>query len=148
MMLGTDVSSLSTTAATAAAQGLSIVVPLYNEAAGLALLHQRLCGLAKTLKDRYRLACEVVPTLRSSAVLEAAVAWRPIPADGLPSVGGIDEIAGYYEAVTHSGVTLAAVIGRCLAREIMDGDIEPVVAPFRPDRFDHDPSDDAPARRW
>ena len=42
MMLGTDVSGLSTTAANAAAQGLSIVVPLYNEAAGLALLHQRL----------------------------------------------------------------------------------------------------------
>ena len=42
MMLGTDVSALSTTAATAAAQGLSIVVPLYNEAAGLALLHERL----------------------------------------------------------------------------------------------------------
>jgi polyisoprenyl-phosphate glycosyltransferase len=60
MMLGTDVSSLSTTAATAAAQGLSVVVPLYNEAAGLASLHQRLCDLAKTLADRYRLACEVV----------------------------------------------------------------------------------------
>ena len=36
MMLGSDVSSLSTTAATSAAQGLSIVVPVYNEAAGLA----------------------------------------------------------------------------------------------------------------
>src|ERR1700722_11479873 len=60
MMLGTDVSSLSTTAATAAAQGLSIVVPLYNEAAGLSSLHQRLAGLARTLKDRYGLACEVV----------------------------------------------------------------------------------------
>src|ERR1700683_488493 len=60
MMLGTDVSGLSTTAATAAAQGLSIVVPLYNEAAGLALLHQRLGGLAKALRQRYGLACEVV----------------------------------------------------------------------------------------
>src|SRR6202047_3098437 len=60
MMLGTDVSSLSTTAATAAAQGLSIVVPLYNEAAGLGLLHQRLGALAGTLKDRYGRACEVV----------------------------------------------------------------------------------------
>ena len=60
MMLGTDVSSLSTTAATAAAQGLSIVVPLYNEAAGLAALHQRLSTLAKTLRQRYGLACEVV----------------------------------------------------------------------------------------
>jgi len=60
MMLGKDVSSLSTTSASAAAQGLSIVVPVYNEAAGLALLHKRLGDLAKTLKDRYRLACEVV----------------------------------------------------------------------------------------
>src|SRR5258708_13856510 len=58
MMLGTDVSALSTTAATAAAQGLSIVVPLYNEAAGLAQLHQRLEDLARTLRQRYRLACE------------------------------------------------------------------------------------------
>src|SRR3984885_2040895 len=60
MMLGTDVSGLSTTAATAAARGLSIVVPLYNEAAGLALLHQRLGGLAKALRQRYGLGCEVV----------------------------------------------------------------------------------------
>ena len=35
MALGSDVSRLSTSAANAAAQGLSIVVPLYNEAAGL-----------------------------------------------------------------------------------------------------------------
>jgi len=60
MMLGTDVSSLSTTAATAAAQGLSVVVPLYNEAAGLALLHERLSALATTLRQRFGLACEVV----------------------------------------------------------------------------------------
>src|SRR4051795_11056516 len=60
MTLGTDVSGLTTTAATAAAQGLSIVVPLYNEAAGLALLHERLGGLAKTLRQSYGLDCEVV----------------------------------------------------------------------------------------
>jgi polyisoprenyl-phosphate glycosyltransferase len=60
MTLGSDVSGLSTTAAGAAAQGLSIVVPLYNEAAGLALLHERLVGLAKTLRQRYGLASEVV----------------------------------------------------------------------------------------
>ena len=44
----------------AAAQGLSIVVPLYNEAAGLAVLHERLTGLARTLKARYGLPSEVV----------------------------------------------------------------------------------------
>jgi polyisoprenyl-phosphate glycosyltransferase len=60
MMLGSDVSSLSTTAATAAAQGLSIVVPVYNEAAGLGQLHHRIAALAATLRQRYRLGCEVV----------------------------------------------------------------------------------------
>src|SRR5262249_4087681 len=60
MMLGTDVSSLTTTAATAAAQGLSIVVPVYNEAAGLESLHRRLSDLATVLQQRYRLGCEVV----------------------------------------------------------------------------------------
>jgi glycosyltransferase involved in cell wall biosynthesis len=60
MTLGSDVSGLTTNAANAAVQGLSIVVPVYNEAAGLALLHERLVGLARTLKDRHGLACEVV----------------------------------------------------------------------------------------
>src|SRR6201985_1108837 len=60
MTLGSDVSRLSTNAATAAAQGLSIVVPLYNEAASLVVLHGRLGALATALKARYGLACEVV----------------------------------------------------------------------------------------
>ena len=57
MTLGSDVSGMTTTAATAAAKGLSIVVPVYNEAAGLVGLHRRICDLAKTLRERYRLAC-------------------------------------------------------------------------------------------
>src|ERR1700712_5155510 len=60
MMLGTDVSGLSTSGATAAAQGMSIVVPLYNEAAGLQFLHERFGTLATTLRQHYGLGCEVV----------------------------------------------------------------------------------------
>src|SRR5229473_6302355 len=82
MMLGTDVSALSTTAATAAAQGLSIVVPLYNEAAGLAHLHQRLDDLASTLKGRYGLASEVVYVDDGSADATLAIA-RDLAADAL-----------------------------------------------------------------
>jgi polyisoprenyl-phosphate glycosyltransferase len=82
MILGSDVSGLSTTAATAAAQGLSIVVPLYNEAAGLALLHQRLVELAKTLKQRYGLACEVVYVDDGSADATLSIA-RGLVADTL-----------------------------------------------------------------
>src|SRR6476659_1853522 len=82
MMLGTDVSALSTTAATAAAQGLSIVVPLYNEAAGLARLHERLDDLARTLRQRYRLACEVVYVDDGSADATLAIA-RGLAPEGL-----------------------------------------------------------------
>ena len=82
MMLGTDVSSLSTTAATAAAQGLSIVVPLYNEAAGLALLHGRLTDLARTLRQRYGLGCEVVYVDDGSTDATLSIA-RSLAADAL-----------------------------------------------------------------
>ena len=57
----TTVSSLSgLPAGAAAAQGLSIVVPVYNEAAGLERLHERLGTLAANLRQRFGLACEVV----------------------------------------------------------------------------------------
>jgi len=82
MMLGTDVSDLTTTAADAAAQGLSIVIPVYNEAAGLNLLHERLSTLARSLRLRYGLGCEVVYVDDGSSDNTLAVA-RTLPADGL-----------------------------------------------------------------
>jgi glycosyltransferase involved in cell wall biosynthesis len=82
MMLGTDVSGLSTTAATAAAQGLSVVVPLYNEAAGLPVLHERLTELAKKLRQSYGLACEVVYVDDGSADATLGIA-RALAADAL-----------------------------------------------------------------
>ncbi len=82
MTLGSDVSGMTTTAASAAAKGLSIVVPLYNEAAGLAALHQRICDLAKTLRQRYRLACEIVYVDDGSADATLSIA-RALPADAV-----------------------------------------------------------------
>jgi glycosyltransferase involved in cell wall biosynthesis len=82
MTLGTDVSGLSTTAANAAAQGLSIVVPVYNEAAGLAALHARLGALAKTLRERYGLGCEVVYVDDGSSDDTHRIA-RGLAADGI-----------------------------------------------------------------
>jgi glycosyltransferase involved in cell wall biosynthesis len=82
MMLGSDVSGLSTDAATAAAQGLSIVVPVYNEAPGLAIFHERLSTLATTLKQRHGLACEVVYVDDGSADGTLAIA-RQLPATSL-----------------------------------------------------------------
>lgn len=82
MTLGSNVSGLSATAASAAAQGLSIVVPVYNEAAGLSVLHERLIGLAKTLRQRYGLASEVVYVDDGSADATLTIA-RGLKADAL-----------------------------------------------------------------
>src|SRR3954470_24412671 len=81
MMPGNDVSRLSTSAA-AAAQGLSVVVPLYNEAAGLARLHERLAALAVAVRQRYGLACEVVYVDDGSADATLSIA-RGLPATSL-----------------------------------------------------------------
>jgi polyisoprenyl-phosphate glycosyltransferase len=82
MLLGSDVSSLSTTAVNAAAKGLSIVVPAYNEAAGLAALHQRICDLASALRQRHGLGCEVVYVDDGSSDATLAIA-RALPASTL-----------------------------------------------------------------
>src|ERR1700751_1194924 len=82
MMLGSDVSNLSTTAVNAAAKGLSIVVPAYNEAAGLAALHPRVCDLPKLLRQRYGLGCEVVYVDDGSSDTTLSIA-RTLPAASL-----------------------------------------------------------------
>ena len=81
------------------------------------------------------LAADAAPVLAAAQPVEAVIAPRPIPADGYPSVGGVPEIPGYFEAITHSGVTLAPLIGRVLAAEILGQPPDPLFAPYRPDRF-------------
>jgi polyisoprenyl-phosphate glycosyltransferase len=69
--------------ATAAARaGLSIVVPLYNEAAGLGRLHERLIGIAQNLRQTRSLSCEVVYVDDGSEDNTLAIA-RALPANGL-----------------------------------------------------------------
>lgn len=83
------------------------------------------------------LCSEVAPEMAAAAPLQAVVAMRPMPADGFPSVGSVPEIPGYFEAVMHSGVTLAALVGRAMTEEVLGrGDaFTALLAPFRPDRF-------------
>ncbi len=82
-----------------------------------------------------RRAREVIPALEAAIVVTARIGVRPIPRDGRACVGAVSAVPGYYEAVTHSGVTLGPLIGRLLAREMLSGEVDPLLAPFRPDRF-------------
>ncbi|MBO0890788.1 MAG: FAD-binding oxidoreductase [Acidothermales bacterium] len=88
--------------------------------------------LASTMLGR---ATRVMPALASARMVSTHVGLRPIPADGVSSVGAVPSVPGHYEAVTHSGVTLGPLLGRLLATEIVDGAVDPLLRPFRPDRF-------------
>ncbi|MEU9193231.1 NAD(P)/FAD-dependent oxidoreductase [Streptomyces hundungensis] len=88
--------------------------------------------LARLLHESAR---RVVPDLGNSRITQTRISNRPIPADGFPSVGAVPSVPGYYEAVTHSGITLGPVIGRLLAAEILSGTSDEMLADFRPERF-------------
>ena len=84
------------------------------------------------------LMADLARLLSGGADLElerVTVGWRPIPKDGFPAVGPTPEIDGLYVAVMHSGVTLAPIVGRLAAEEILTGMRTDLLAPFRPSRF-------------
>lgn len=63
------------------------------------------------------------------------IGYRPLPSDGRPIVGRGGGVDGLYIAVMHSGATLAPAIGQMVAREIVEGDRDPLLGPFGVDRF-------------
>jgi fructosyl amine oxidase (glucosone-forming) len=80
----------------------------------------------------------------ASAVLEGnpaltlescGVGPKPVPGDGEPVLGALDEVPGYHVAFTHSGATLGLVVGELLADEIVTGEPSPLLAAFRAGRF-------------
>jgi glycine/D-amino acid oxidase-like deaminating enzyme len=80
----------------------------------------------------------------ASAVLEGnpaltlesyGVGPKPVPGDGEPVLGALAEVRGYHVAFTHSGATLALVVGELLADEVVTGEPSPLLAAFRPTRF-------------
>ena len=65
----------------------------------------------------------------------STVGYRPTPKDGFPILGRADGADGLYIAVTHSGITLAPAVGLFAVQEIIDGNDEPLLAPYRLARF-------------
>jgi glycine/D-amino acid oxidase-like deaminating enzyme len=63
------------------------------------------------------------------------IGQRPMPADEHPIIGPITGHGGVYAAVMHSGVTLAPGVAELVASEVMGEADVPLLAPFRPDRF-------------
>lgn len=82
-------------------------------------------------------AAAVLPGLAGHGPADGRICVRPLPADGKPIVGRLPGADGAYVIVTHSGMTLGALLGRLAAAEIL-GEPQAVLEPYRPGRFTGD----------
>jgi glycine/D-amino acid oxidase-like deaminating enzyme len=80
-------------------------------------------------------AARFFPVLAGVGVDKWWLAYRAMPSDRLPIVGRLPWLEGLYMAVSHSGVTLAPVLGRLVAAEVATQAADGLLAPFRPARF-------------
>ncbi|HET8787899.1 MAG TPA: FAD-binding oxidoreductase, partial [Actinomycetes bacterium] len=80
-------------------------------------------------------AARFFPALAGAGVDKWWVAYRAMPSDRLPIVGPLPWLDGLYVAVSHSGVTVAPVLGRLVADEVATQAADGLLAPFRPGRF-------------
>ena len=85
---------------------------------------QRILDIAK----RY------VPNIHNAKIDQVFIGWRPLPLDGHPVLGYSPNREGIYLAVMHSGVTLAPIVGRLVAQEIMSEESVQQLKYYRPDR--------------
>jgi glycine/D-amino acid oxidase-like deaminating enzyme len=76
-----------------------------------------------------------LPQTQSLPVEQVTLGYRVMPQDEYPIVGFAPECPNLYVAATHSGVTLAPLIGEFAAVEILDAVQISSLEPYRPQRF-------------
>lgn len=76
-----------------------------------------------------------MPAIAGAMPSKILLGFRPYPLDNRPIAGPLPGVKGAYVIVTHSGITLAPILGRYAAQEIMRGIQEPILAPYRPSRY-------------
>jgi glycine/D-amino acid oxidase-like deaminating enzyme len=80
-------------------------------------------------------AARYFPQLENVAVDRVTVGHRVLPVDGFPVLGFLGNLPNLYVAATHSGVTLAPIIGQFVAQELLDGVTVDALNIYRPSRF-------------
>jgi glycine/D-amino acid oxidase-like deaminating enzyme len=76
-----------------------------------------------------------LPAARGVELDRLTLGFRPMPIDELPVVGAVPGIPNLYVVVTHSGVTLAPILGRYVTQEILHDSPAEFLTPYRPERF-------------
>ena len=91
--------------------------------------------LRPTARSCLLAAAEVLPAVRGAQLSRVTLGHAPIPPDGLPTIGFIDPQRRVYAISTMSGITLAPLLARLAAAEIVGGSSLPALTSWRPDRF-------------
>lgn len=80
-------------------------------------------------------AARFLPFLKDASLEAVSLGWRVLPEDELPIVGFPEGRGDVYIAAMHSGVTLAPLMGRLAATEILEGITVDLLTPYRLSRF-------------
>ena len=83
------------------------------------------------------IAIKYLPALRNAEIEHVHIGWRPLPLDGHPVLGYSQSRDCVYLAIMHSGVTLAPIVGRLVAQEIISKKLLKQLKNYRPDRAFH-----------
>jgi glycine/D-amino acid oxidase-like deaminating enzyme len=78
----------------------------------------------------------LIPDAQEIGLSRYTIGWRPVPEDGFPVIGFPRGAPNVYVAVMHSGITLAPLVGRLAASEILDGVRVDLLEPYRLSRFE------------
>jgi glycine/D-amino acid oxidase-like deaminating enzyme len=81
------------------------------------------------------IAARTLPALGGTKLETMTLGYVPVPVDTHPIVGFCAAPANLYLALTMSGITMAPLMGRFAASEIIDGIAIDVLTPYRPARF-------------
>ncbi|MEV1066877.1 FAD-dependent oxidoreductase [Streptomyces sp. NPDC050263] len=89
-------------------------------------------AVASTLRQRFS---ALLAEPGRTPEIDLRIGFRSLPADGHTVAGHARAQSRVYCLVSHSGVTLAPILGRLAAAEISTGEEEDLLATFRPTRF-------------
>ena len=91
-------------------------------------------GMKEILKNAARL----VPPLKEMNLIRVMAGLRPYTPDGLPLIGRVDGLEGFFIAAGHEGdgIALSPITGKIVSELICDGKTFVDMGPFDPNRFE------------